>query len=133
MKRGIWLIFAALAIAAAALPFRYDPAPVAALESTPAPPERSAPVRVSHEFVTVEIPAPAAHGARPPGVTRLQTVLANGSGSESLGRREVVKAVHRDAGPTTRHAARDQNLLERAGRAFVGDGKYRPEPFPRIK
>jgi hypothetical protein len=134
MKRGLWLIFTALAVFAATALFRYDPEPVAALESSPVPSEPPAAVRVSHEFVTVEIPTPAVQRLRPRSETGPQTILATHDGSDSIERRETMKAVNRVVGPAARPASsRDQNLLARAGRALVGDGKYRPEPFPRIK
>lgn len=128
MKHGLWLIFVALAMIAATVLFRYDPEPVAAIESTPVPAKPAAAVRVSHEFVTVKIPAAATRHPRQPSVSRSQTLLASHGGTGSIGRREALKASNRE---TT--ASRDGNLLEKAGRALVGDGKYRPEPFPRIR
>ena len=128
MKHGLWLIFAALAMIAATVLFRYDPEPVAAIESTPVPAKPAAAVRVSHEFVTVKIPAAATTPRRQPSVSHSRTVLAAHGGTGSIGRRDVLKASNRDTTPS-----RDGNLLEKAGRAFIGDGKYRPEPFPRIR
>jgi hypothetical protein len=55
-------------------------------------------------------------------------VLATHGATGSIGRRDALKASNREVTPS-----RDGNLLERAGRAFLGDGKYRPEPFPRIR
>ena len=133
MKRGLWLIFAALAMFAATVLFRYDPEPVAALESTPVPSERPAAVRVSHEFVTVEVPTPAVQRVQPRPETRPHAVLATHSPADPNGPRETLKAANRVAGPAARPTLRDQSLLARAGRALVGDGKYRPEPFPRIR
>jgi hypothetical protein len=132
MKRGLWLILAALAMIAATVLFRYDPEPVAANEPTPVPSKPPDTVRVSHEFVTVEIPATTTRRPGQPSTTRPQAVLATHRSPASIGGQRAVKASNRNADPAARPVSRDANLLERAGRAFIGDGKYRPEPFPRI-
>ena len=133
MNRGLWLILAALAVIAAVVLFRYDPEPVAAIESSPAPPERTDAVRVSHEFVTVTIPPVTSKRISRPASPRKQTVLATDRSNDSAPRRDVVKASNRTTDSDDRSEPREGNLLERAGRALIGDGKYRPEPFPRIR
>jgi hypothetical protein len=134
MKRGLWLIFAALAMIAATVLFRDDPEPVGANEPAPVPQTAPATVRVSHEFVTVPIPAAPATRVRQPSTTRPRTVPATHTTTGATGRRDAVKASNRNPGAATARPAPDgRNLLERAGRAFIGDGKYRPQPFPRVR
>jgi hypothetical protein len=114
MKRLLWLIFAGLAIAAAALVWRdgTEKGSIAAAAPLAAPAlERQ--VRVKHELVTAIVPTVS---------------------EEPESRAHAVPRVHTGK-PAFRRATRDSapNLLQRAGRAIVGDGTYRPEPFPRIR
>ena len=63
-------------------------------------------IRLEHQLIEVPAAAP-----RPPVRRRVegpQVKLAAGSGG-------------------------DADLITRARRAFVGDGRYRPEPFPRLR
>jgi hypothetical protein len=121
MKRGVWLILAALAVISATAPFHYMPEPVGVIESAPpAGPTPPPAVRVSHEFVTVEI--------RP-----RTSLAANRPGAKPSRPAGAPKTATHDPAPTVRRGSRDRNLLERAGRVLIGDGKYRPEPFPRVR
>jgi hypothetical protein len=71
----------------------------------PAPALTVPSVRVQHELVRLPKPAPRAN--RPPAWRSTRMALAN---------------------PPYGRAA----LLVRASRALVGDGRYKPEPFPRL-
>ena len=121
MKRSLWLIFGALLLLAAVALFRAGTTEdlVAAIEAPPAPLQD---VQVRHEFVTVPVPAATprtAVGARthPPPI---RTAVARPPGGPG------------EPAPA-RGARRDAGFFERARRAVVGDGRYRPEPFPRPK
>ena len=133
MQRRLWFIFAAIAMIAAIALFRYDPEPAAALESATVPSASPVAVRVSHEFVMVEFPAPATQPVGRPSMSRRETIVAMRAAGGPVERRDTLKASNRGSDPAVRPASSDQNLLERAGRAIVGDGKYRPQPFPRIR
>ena len=127
MKRGLWLIFGALALLAADILFRYEPDRVTEIEPAPVGlPD----VRVQHEFV--QIPVAAAASTAPLGQRAERTEgHAASSSTERLTGRAVPGAA---SGRTTvERAARNRTLLEKARRAFVGDGRYRPEPFPRVR
>lgn len=39
----------------------------------------------------------------------------------------------RQTPPRVFRARRDESLLDKARRTVVGDGRYRPEPFPRVR
>lgn len=79
--------------------------PVAAPVSEP---ETAGPsVRIEHELV--QLPKPRPHRINRPAQWRSTRLAA--------------------AEPTDRHAP----LFIRARRAFIGDGRYKPEPFPRIE
>ena len=116
MKRmiGIAVAGAALAAAIVLLDDRANPeAESRALSDVPAPSSdvRVQDVRVQHEIVTLPLPAPTQLVARPAAAPA------------------PARAV-----PTVRRA-RQQNeaLLMKAGRVLLGDGRHRPEPFPRIR
>lgn len=86
-------------------------------------------VRVEHVLVEAELvkPAQAPQAARPD-----PTVLANGRTTPPAGwahasTRSSEAVLHR-AQTTT-----PPPLFERAKRAFLGNGRHRPEPFPRVK
>ena len=121
MKRSLWLIFGALLLLAAVALFRAGTTEdmVAAAEAPAAPlPD----VHVRHEFVTVPAPAARSHPAvgirsGPPPV---RTAAARPSAAP-------------DVAVPVRRAGRDAGFLERARRAVVGDGRFRPQPFPRPK
>ena len=129
MKRSLWLILATLTPIAAIGLFRFQPERLN--EEAPSP-KRLADVRVQHDYVTVTVPVTGA-----PVITTGRNRLANAQPPETP---SVIKAVDRQ-GATERaspsrsrlvtHASRDQTLFEKARRAFVGDGRHRPEPFPR--
>jgi hypothetical protein len=74
-------------------------------------------VRVQQEFVEVAMPAVPRH------TPRVQTP------------QPVIRLADRSAGPAARpqRALRDQSVLGKARRALLGDGRYRPEPFPRVR
>ncbi|HJR58190.1 MAG TPA: hypothetical protein VJ813_02280 [Vicinamibacterales bacterium] len=114
MKWFLWLIFVSLAVAAAALLLRDggDTGSIASAAPLAAVTERN--VRVKHELVTVTVPPSAPLDAP----------------NHASARREP-----RRAGTVAeeRPARREASLLEKAGRALVGDGTHRPEPFPRIR
>ena len=133
MKQGLWLIFTALALIAAGVLFQYGPEPVA----MSAPPSdvgrRPAAVRVSHEFITVPIPTPPAADPGPRQVNdEPRTMLASRSAGPRKSNEQILKAAGRGS-VTLRNASRDRNIFEKARRAFLGDGRHRPEPFPRIR
>lgn len=132
MKRSLWLIFAALTLIAAGVLLQYQPDRLAVA----APADVQLPdVRIQHEFV--EIPAAGVVSATPaPDRRAARTNSANPVGpdtnvAEPGGAIEVVPASHRT--PGVRPANRDRTLFEKARRAFVGDGRHRPEPFPKVR
>lgn len=129
VKRVLWLMFGILALLAAAVLLRSGPTgdAVARMEETPSPsvlPD----VRVKHEFISIPIAAPP------------RTSLARTQASPPVERKRPKTPIADRGSDVVRTAARQEdasdrraNLLVRAGRAVIGDGKYRPEPFPRIK
>lgn len=130
VKRVLWLMFMGLALLAAVVLFRSGPTgdALASVESTP-PPSVLPDVRVKHEFVAIPLP--------PPPATSLAD-RSEGTAPAAKKRREASSSrpdVVRTANLASRAGAPDRqdNLLIRAGRAVIGDGKHRPEPFPRIK
>jgi hypothetical protein len=132
VKRVLWLIFGGLALLAAAVLFRSDPAgDAAARVDAPPAPSVLPDVRVKHEFIEVPIPTPRTSLARSPQrsapVAKTRPQVAARVRTTADGVRSA-SAVSKDE-PSDRRAS----LLARAGRAIVGDGKHRPEPFPRIK
>jgi hypothetical protein len=133
VKRVLWLIFGGLALLAAAVLFRSGPAGDAAarVEAPPAAPSVLPNVRVKHEFIEVPLPTPRTSLARSPQrsapVAKTRPQVAPRVRATADGVR-IANAVSKDE-PSERRAS----LLVRAGRAIVGDGKHRPEPFPRIK
>jgi hypothetical protein len=128
MKRSLWLIFATLTPIAAIGLFRFQPEKLSEAPSA----GRLADVRVQHDYVTVTMPVTGG-----PVITTPRNRLANGRPAETP---SVSRAMDRQ-GETERaspsryrqvnRASRDQTLFEKARRAFVGDGRHRPEPFPR--
>jgi hypothetical protein len=132
VKRVLWSIFGGLALLAAAVLFRSSPAGDAAarVEAPPAP--RLLPdVRVKHEFIEIPIRTPPTLQARSPQRSASAERMRPEAPPRVPARTDAIRtasAVSRDE-PSDRRAS----LLVRAGRAIVGDGKYRPEPFPRIK
>lgn len=129
MKRLFWLIFGALTLAAASLLLRFPPESLA--RNTPAP--KSLPdVRVEHEFVTVSIAQiPAASNTQPRGVIASPASERQASNYPVDPPRATTEAAVPEK-PVQR-ASRDRTLLGKAGRAFLGDGRHRPEPFPRVR
>ena len=100
----------------------------------PAPPPSVLPdVRVRHEFIEIPVAPPRTAVAR--GGERASTVPKKTPrrAPSAAPARDVVRTA--DASPSSKvnPPERGANLLVRAGRAIVGDGKNRPEPFPRIK
>jgi hypothetical protein len=124
VKRSLWVIFGVLVVLATVALFQWaqEGESVAAIDS-PAPLPAALPdVRVRHEFVTVPVPS------RPENPAPVRT--ARSLGLEPAAARPIAAPT---AAPAVRRASRDASFLEKARRAVVGDGRYRPEPFPRIK
>lgn len=121
--RTIWLISGAGAVAAMLLlwPARHTIRPiegssVVAADNGPAPA-----VQVQHEFIALD--ATPVRIERPaPGATK----------SAAAAPTEPADVTTR-ARPAARRARHDAGVVERARRALVGDGKYRPEPFPTVR
>jgi hypothetical protein len=129
MKRSLWLIFATLTPIAAIGLFRFQPEK----RSEAAPPVgRLADVRVQHDYVTVTMPVTGG-----PVITTLRNRLANArpaetaSASRAMDRQGETERASPSRYRQVNPASRDQTLFEKARRAFVGDGRHRPEPFPR--
>jgi hypothetical protein len=83
----------------------------------------TADVRVRHDFVTVALPPPI-KGVTP----RLgppATSLSASAGS--------AQSPATSPSPPRRTRTNDGPLLAKVGRAVAGDGRYRPEPFPRVR
>ena len=131
VKRVLWLTFMGLALLASTVLFRSGPTGDALANVEPTPPPSVLPdVRVKHEFVTIPLPPTPS------------TSLAHRSESSAPAVKKRAEASSRARADVVRTANlagkagapdRQDNLLIRAGRAVIGDGKYRPEPFPRIK
>ena len=136
VKRTVWPILGVLALLVTVAWLRFGVRSDAVAEISPAeaPPIAAAlsPVQVRHEFVTVSVPLPAAVGARPPS----RAVRPRKSPSaEAVASVVRARSTPRDKGDrSTLDPSEDSpGLLLRAGRLVVGDGRHRPEPFPRIK
>lgn len=123
--RAIWLISGAGAIATTLLlwPARHtihplDASPLAAADGGPAPA-----VQVQHEFITLD--------ATP---VRIERPAPGGTKSAAAEPAEPAAApdVKTPARPAAHQAPHDAGVIERARRALVGDGKYRPQPFPTV-
>lgn len=130
VKRVLWLTFGGLALAVAAL-FRPGPEDVAARADVALPPSELADVRVKHEIIEIPIaPPPTALARRslrsPAGAPTERTPPPRSDSTPDAVRTARADDAADDSG-------RSDNVLLRAGRAIVGDGKHRPEPFPRIK
>lgn len=113
MVRAFWLILAAAAVASTWL-WRHPLPAVDAGTSVVEGPRAVLPepeVEVRHEIVRLS-PPPSAPSIRD--------------------QRPAVEAVPRSA-PRVVRARRDGSLLDKARRTVVGDGRYRPEPFPRVR
>ena len=145
MKQRLWLIFAALILIAGGVMLQYRPERLAVA----APVEQPRPdVRIQHEFVRVSTAGIVSARSTPGAVRRaaemetnpipdspdpivaerpafVQLAPASPSTAEPAPRRAPVvqRATSRD----------DRTLFEKARRAFVGDGRYRPEPVPRVR
>ena len=118
MKTRLWILLALVAVVVggvAVLP-RHDRArePVGAAAAEPLPS-----VTVRHDLIVVPAsPERAAVAVRPV--------------------RAAMPVRHAAAAPPSaarvwRTPAAERGLFGRARRAVVGDGRYRPEPFPRLK
>ena len=87
---------------------RVDPTAVRPVEAPVAPPESAGPsVQIEHELV--RLPKPRLQRINRPAQFRTTRLAA--------------------AEPADARAP----LIVRARRAFVGDGRYKPEPFPRLE
>ena len=130
MKRSVWLIFAALAPIAAAVLFHLQPETLT--QAAPAI-ERLPDVRVQHEYVTVPASA-TGNNLKVRERTRLAETRSTPDSSPGPLNLEAETAEVEPAAirkPAARRASGDETLFEKARRAFVGDGRHRPEPFPR--
>lgn len=143
MKQSYWLIFAASMLITAGVLLQYRPERLALAARA----ERQLPaVRIQHEFVRVSPSGivSATTTARPrraeevePGpISDIPTPIV----AESPAFVQLAPASHGTAEPAPkrtpvvqRATSRDPTLFEKARRAFVGDGRYRPEPFPRVR
>jgi len=121
MTRRLWIsavLLAGTAATTALLPSqgRSTPAdlPKSATNLVPAPE-----VRVRHHFVTV---------APPPVVPGVAPHLSRPASSLS-----VSHSVPAASGVRSRRSREDMRVLFKVGRAVTGDGRHRPEPFPRLK
>ena len=115
MKK-VWLVAGAAAVVLATLIVlsarSADPTDESAASPRPARGLTPAPdVRVTHRLVTADAPPPT-------GIGRITPTPRRPAAST---RREVTVA-RAPAG-----------LVHRAKRALLGDGRHRPEPFPRVK
>ncbi|HVL66128.1 MAG TPA: hypothetical protein VM364_02570 [Vicinamibacterales bacterium] len=68
-------------------------------------------VRVEHQLITVDVIAESASRPTPPPPARAAATAAGARQPEPAERR----------------------LVDRARRVILGDGRHRPEPFPRVK
>ena len=119
MSRKIWTAAALVAgIGAAALLLSQPHASDARTPDTVVTATPSRDVRVQHEFITI---APA----RPAPVIRRRP--SGGSLSASATKSLTVPA------RTRRSPSTEPALLAKVGRAVAGDGRHRPEPFPRVR
>ncbi|MBA2302015.1 MAG: hypothetical protein H0W08_05225 [Acidobacteria bacterium] len=93
-----------------------SPAPSA----TPSPAEPRPSVQVRHELIAIPVPMARVINRRaaPPPAFRA-----------ALNGRPVPRPATRQAG----QSAPDVHLLEKARRVVVGDGRHKPEPFPRLR
>jgi hypothetical protein len=87
-----------------------DPQPRAAAEKAVFAPKPS--VTLQHQLIQVEPVAPVAPTTRPKPAPRL---------------RQDLPPTRRASGPV-----QQESLGGRARRVLVGDGRFRPEPFPRL-
>lgn len=121
--RTIWLISGAGAIAATLLlwPARHtigplDASPLAAGDRAPAPA-----VQVQHEFITLDAAPVRIERPAPAGTKSVAADPAASPGVTTPSR------------PAARQARHDAGVIGRARRALVGDGNYRPQPFPTVR
>ena len=129
MKRSLWLILATLTPIAAVGLFRFQPEKLS--EAAPSA-GRLADVRVLHDYVTVTMavtgaPVSTTGRNRLASARSLETPSAIGVVDREIEAERASPSRYRPAN----RAPRDQTLFEKARRAFVGDGRHRPEPFPR--
>src|SRR5918993_1135150 len=119
MSRRIWTATALIAgTGAAALLLSQPHASDARTPETVVTARPSPDVRVQHDFITI---APA----RPGPVSRPR--LPSGSLSASAWRPQASRPRAR------RSPASEPALLAKVGRAVAGNGRHRPEPFPRLR
>ena len=127
MYRSMWipaLVVAAAGTGVTALLLSQSRPSVAQVTSSSSKAARVADVQVRHEFVTLQVPASA------PGTHTQPSQPATISASASAA---VPRLVRRTSPQGRRAHAEPAALLSRVGRAVAGDGRHRPEPFPRIK
>jgi hypothetical protein len=108
---GALLLFSTVNGAPAA---EYPKPPQRALSAHSPSDMHEAAVRVEHDLIVVQ--PPAVRPARPP--------------AQAPSRRAVTAQRATPAPSRTEEAPR--GIASRAGRILVGDGRHRPEPFPRV-
>ena len=129
MKRATWIVVSAFTPIAVGLLLRERPEDLTLV--TP-PAEHLPDVRVQHELVTVPVDIRASNGP-----ARTQVAHSSAKAERALLDLEpedepvTAASVSGRQSSTVKRASRDQTLLEKARRAFVGDGRHKPEPFPR--
>ena len=108
------------AFATGSLLFRQAPVPQTDLEAAPASPALVQTVQVKHDFVVVPMPSPVkGTGSRSPREVPSLSVSASNRPAVSASRQQPRRA--------------EAPLLAKVRRAVAGDGRYRPEPFPRVR
>ena len=110
------------ALAAGSLLLRQPPLPLpqADLEAAPTSPGPVQSVQVRHELVVVPVAsALKGTGARSPREVNSLAVSASNRAPVSGPRQQTRRA--------------EAPLLAKVRRAVAGDGRYRPEPFPRVR
>jgi hypothetical protein len=126
MNRALWLIFGAAAVGVAVLPLKDGDERV----NPPNPPaERLPDVRIRQEFVTVPLPSPVTGPAS--NRTRVAHLSPRITPADITDTEDEQIPLSRTGTRPARRAARDATFFQRATRAFIGDGRHRPEPFPR--
>lgn len=120
MPRGIWITAALVAgTGIAALLISQPHASDGDMPLTVARPVPSRDVQVRHEFVRLPSTRPA------PRVPRARQAIMSLAASAQGAAPAPIAA--RQARPTERA------LLSKVGRAVAGDGRFRPEPFPKLR
>jgi hypothetical protein len=124
MRKALFLVVFLTVVATAVLKLdRERPGPMIsaatpAAEPVAAPPPSSH-VKIRHEFITV-----ATAPVRPTPRTRMAAAGPP---------KPAAPPPPSPSPPRVQPAGSEPTLLEKARRAIVGDGRHRPEPFPRVR